>query len=402
MNKKEVAEIKRQIKFGNDDLLINKIGIYYINKENVVICSSIKHFTEENEMTAGMAEGNSWNQLDEVTFLEIFKKTLGGQLGKGLVEYAIPNDILLGTDNCYTKLNDVLDDNLETKETVDKYVSFLAEALNKDEEYAICLLSALYTLPVKDAKGFKTKDEDLMLESEEFNFLIVSICPVVPVKLGLLYDKNTNEIEHKPNEDKTIALPTSGFLFPAFNNRTTDINNILVFNKKSKEPDLALIRNALGCNFIMDADEEQNKFNTIITKVITGDDDLNVAIDYKITQSIYSIISEKISNSVLDTEMPTISKSELKSILSRSGVLETKLEKFDEVYDEVLDNQKIQFKAVNVINASKLDIKSPDVVINVKSDKSEKITAKQIDGKRCLVVELDENVEINGLNVKVQ
>lgn len=402
MNKKEVAEIKRQIKFGNDDLLINKIGIYYINKENVVICSSIKHFTEENEMTAGMAEGNSWNQLDEVTFLEIFKKTLGGQLGKGLVEYAIPNDILLGTDNCYTKLNDVLDDNLETKETVDKYVSFLAEALNKDEEYAICLLSALYTLPVKDAKGFKTKDEDLMLESEEFNFLIVSICPVVPVKLGLLYDKNTNEIEHKPNEDKTIALPTSGFLFPAFNNRTTDINNILVFNKKSKEPDLALIRNALGCNFIMDADEEQNKFNTIITKVITGDDDLNVAIDYKITQSIYSIISEKISNSVLDTEMPTISKSELKSILSRSGVPETKLEKFDEVYDEVLDNQKIQFKAVNVINASKLDIKSPDVVINVKSDKSEKITAKQIDGKRCLVVELDENVEINGLNVKVQ
>lgn len=402
MNKKEVAEIKRQIKFGNEDLLINKIGIYYINKENAVICSSIKHFTEENDMIAGKAEGNSWNQLDEVTFLEIFKKTLGGQLGKGLVEYAIPNEILLGTDNCYTKLNDVLDDNLETKETVDKYVSFLADSLNKDEEYAICLLSALYTLPVKDAKGFKTKDEDLMLESEEFNFLIVSICPVVPVKLGLLYDKNTNEIEHKPNEDKTIALPTSGFLFPAFNNRSTDINNILVFNKKAKEPDLALIRNALGCNFIMDADEEQNKFNTILTKVITGDDDLNVAVDYNITQSIYSIISEKISNSALDTEMPTISKSELKSILSRSGVSDVKLEKFDEVYDEVLDNQKIQFKAVNVINASKLDIKSPDVVINVKSDKSEKITAKQIDGKRCLVVELDENVEINGLNVKVQ
>ena len=65
-------------------------------------------------------------------------------------------------------------------------------------------------------------------------------------------------------------------------------------------------------------------------------------------------------------------------------------------------NDKYQFKATNVINASKLDIKSPDIVINVKTDKTDKITAKQIDGKRCLVVELDDTVNINGLNVSIK
>ena len=61
-----------------------------------------------------------------------------------------------------------------------------------------------------------------------------------------------------------------------------------------------------------------------------------------------------------------------------------------------------QFKAVNAINASKLNIKSPDVVINVNSDASDKVTAQIIDGKKCLVVELDENVDINGLNVRIK
>lgn len=404
MNKKEVAEIKRQFKMDNEDMVINNIGIYYINKENEIVCSQIKRFAEQKDMTGGMPGSDKyWAQLEEERFIEIFKKTLGGQLGKGLVEYNFPNELLLSKEEtCYSKLSDILNGNLEIKSEVDEYISFLADKLNRNEEYAICIASCAYSLPVKDINGFKTKDDDLCIDVEEYDFVLVSICPIIHTNIGLFYNKNKKQIEHKENDEKTVALPVTGFLFPAFNNRSTDVNSVLVYNKKSKEPDLALIQSALGCNFIMDAEEERNKFNIIITKVITGGDDANIAIDYNTTQSIHSIISEKISESVLDTELPTISRDELKSILKRSGVSDEKLEKYDEIYDEVMDSKNIQLKAVNVINASKLDIKSPDVVINVKSDKSDKVTAKEINGKRCLVVELDDDVEINGLNVKVK
>lgn len=403
MNKKEVSEIKRQFKMDNEDMLINNIAVYYINKENEIICSEIKHFTELKDMVAGYPESDkSWGQLDEENFIEIFKKTLSGQLGKGLVEYAFPNEILLEKDNCYTKLTNLLDGHLENKKDVDSYISFLADSLNKNEEYAICIASCTYTLPVKDINGFKVTDDSLKSSVDEFDFIITSICPVSLTKIGLYYNKEKTTIEHKENTDKIIEMPIEGFIFPAFNDRTADINNILVYNKKAKEPDKALINIALGCNFTMTSDEEQEKFNILVTKIISGNDDTNVGIDYNITQAMHQIISDKISSNVLDTEITTISRSELKSILKQSGVSNKNLEKYDEIYDEVIKNKNYQFKAVNAINASKLNIKSPDVVINVNSDASDKVTAQIIDGKKCLVVELDENVDINGLNVRIK
>lgn len=403
MNKKEIAEIKRQFKLDNDDMLINNIAVYYINKENEIICSAIKRFTEQKDMLAGKPDSeNSWGQLDEEYFIEIFKKTLGGQLGKGLVEYVFPTDILTGKDNCYTKLTDLLNGHLEDKKEVDSYVTFIANCLNKNEEYAICIASCTYTLPTKDINGFKVTDDSLISSSDEFDFIILSVCPIALTKIGLYYNKSKDTIEHKENTDKIIEMPIEGFIFPVFNDRTTDINNVLIYNKKSKEPDKALINSALGCNFVMTSDEEQEKFNLLITKIISDSNDLNIGIDYKVTQAMHQIISEKISSNILDTELTTISKGELKSILKQSGVSDEKLEKYDEVYEDVIKNKNYQFKAVNAINASKLNIKSPDVVINVNSDASDKVTAQIIDGKRCLVVELDENVDINGLNVKIK
>lgn len=403
MNKKEVSEIKRQIKMDNKDLLINNIGIYYVNKENKIICSDIKKYSDIADMTNGTT-GNPkyWDQLDEENFLEIFKKTLSGQLGKGIVEYNFPNEILLEKDNCYSKLLNILNDDLENKKEIDEYINFVAESLNKNEEYAICLLNASYTLPIKDINGNKVTDEDLTLERNEYHFIILSICPMELSNLGLFYNKTDNNIVHKNNVDKVVQMPIEGFIFPAFNDRSEDVNSVLVFNKKTKEPDLLLIQEVLGCIFEMNAEDEKEKFNTLLTKIISNSDDANTSIDYNLTKNIHSIIADKINENILDTEMPTISKSELKSILKRSGVDDEKLKNFEDVYQEVVANDKYQFKATNVINASKLDIKSPDIVINVKTDKTDKITAKQIDGKRCLVVELDDTVNINGLNVSIK
>lgn len=403
MNKKEVSEIKRQFKMDNDDMVINNIAVYYINRENDIVCSEIKRFTELKDMVEGRpASSSSWAQLDEENFIEIFKKTLGGQLGKGLVEYEIPTDIILEGDNCYSKLTNLLNGHLEDKDEVNEYISFMAESLGMNMEYAICIASCTYTLPTKDINGFKVTDDSLISNSEDFDFIVVSVCPISLTKIGLFYNKEKSTIEHKENVDKIIDMPIEGFIFPTFNDRSTDLNNVLIYNKKSKEPDISLINTVLGCNFTMTAEEEQEKFNTLITKVISDDNDTNIGIDYNITQQIHQIISEKIKDNILETEITTLSKPEIKSILKQSGVSDEKLEKYDDIFDSVIKNERLEIKAVNAINATKLNIKSPDVTINVNADSSDKVTAQIIDGKRCLVVELDENVDINGLNVKIK
>jgi hypothetical protein len=197
-------------------------------------------------------------------------------------------------------------------------------------------------------------------------------------------------------------FPRSSILAVTFSERTTDTNSVLVFNKKPKEPLTSLIETVLGCTYIMDPEQERDKFNTLITKIITSDSNTNTSIDYSITTNIYENIKTSIENNILETEMKTLSAGEIKNILANSGVDNKKLEKFDDVFLEEMGNKKIQLKAVKLIDSDKLDVKSPDISIKIKSDKINKVKPQIIDGKQYLMVEIDETVNINGLSVKIK
>ena len=135
----------------------------------------------------------------------------------------------------------------------------------------------------------------------------------------------------------------------------------------------------------------QLKFAKILTETL--EDDLN----YELINNIHENIRDVIKVGELETEMPTLNKNEIKKILERSGVAEEKLEDFDSIYEQELG--ELELKPVNMIDSNKLGIKIPDITVNVKASASDKVSTQIVNGKKCLVVEIDDSLEVNGLAV---
>ena len=55
--------------------------------------------------------------------------------------------------------------------------------------------------------------------------------------------------------------------------------------------------------------------------------------------------------------------------------------------------------AGNITETRKFNIKTPDVTIKVNPDRMDLVETRFIDGRKCLVIAVDEYVEINGVNV---
>ena len=46
------------------------------------------------------------------------------------------------------------------------------------------------------------------------------------------------------------------------------------------------------------------------------------------------------------------------------------------------------------------EIKTPDIVIQVNPERTDLVETREIDGRKCLVIELNDEVEVNGITIK--
>lgn len=378
MNKKELSEIKKQFKTDNPKFVINRIANAYISVNGGI--RDTKYFKIQN--FALMPE------IECDFYLQNCKKTLGGQLGKGLVEYAFPTEAY-EKDGGQKKLYDLLKTRLEDEAEVESYITYLVQSLNYPTNFYITIAHCSYSIPTKDKNDEEQEDYD---DGEMYEFLLISINMSSLTDIGLYYNEKEEVVEKKLNTDMQIVkAPCDGILFPVFNDRTTDVNNVLYFTKTPKAPNEDIIMTVLGCEFNLSSEEEQLKFAKILTETL--EDDLN----YELINNIHENIRDVIKVGELETEMPTLNKNEIKKILERSGVAEEKLEDFDSIYEQELG--ELELKPVNMIDSNKLGIKIPDITVNVKASASDKVSTQIVNGKKCLVVEIDDSLEVNGLAV---
>ena len=75
-----------------------------------------------------------------------------------------------------------------------------------------------------------------------------------------------------------------------------------------------------------------------------------------------------------------------------------KLQNFDEQY-ELAAGEKSSLVASNITNTRKFEIKTPDVVIHVAPDRADLVETRIIDGRKCLVIPMESEVELNGIRV---
>lgn len=371
MNKKEILEIRKQ--FTPENCAVTRICGCYVDHEKEKKAQLKKAFLSLPEEEA-------------FKYFDIFRHTLSGTPGKNLLNMDFPLDQETegGTLEFLLKLRDSkLTDDLLVEEFYDRII----ENYDYAENYYIILIHAVYDVPGKSSDGMEMFDAS----DTVYEHILCSICPVNLTKAGLTYNAETNNIEDRIR-DWIVEAPAKGFLFPAFQDRAANIHSILYYTRKPEDLQPALIANVLGSTIPLTAGDQKTTFQTIIS------DTLGEECDYEVVRNIHDNLNEMLEESKEEPEPLELSRPDVRKLLSRSGVPEEKLTSFDTEFEQALGEKKTLL-ASNIASVKTFQIETPDVIVKVNPERSDLVETREIDGRRCLVIAIDDHLEVNGIEV---
>lgn len=372
MNKKEVLEIRKQ--FVAENSTITRICGCYVDGEKEIKLESKEAF-------------HSLPEEETFKYYEIFKRTLSGTVGKNLLnmEFPLEQEMPGGTQEFLLKLRDT---KLQDDVLVEEFYQKIIANYDYTGNYYIILIHAAYDVPGKSKAG----DEMFDASDEVYEYVLCSLCPVKLSKAGLGYNSDRNRIEERIR-DWVVEAPANGFIFPVFNDRSTDIHGVLYYSKNTEELQQEFVSNVLGSVVPMSAGSQKETFNHIIS------DTLGEECDYEIIRNIHENLNEMIEQSKDEPEPLILTKNSVKGILEKSGVPEEKMEHFDHGFTESA-GEKAEFLAANVAETRKFNIETPDIIIKVNPARTDLVETRVIDGKECIVITVNDHIEVNGVNVK--
>lgn len=372
MNKKETLEIRKQ--FTNENCAITRICGCYVDAEKQIR-------TELKEAFLSLPEEEIFK------YFEIFRKTLSGTIGKNLLnmEFPLAQEMPDGTQAWLLKLrNSRLTDDMLLEEFYEKIIRNYAYG----ENYYIILIHGAYDIPKKAEDGMEMFDAS----DDTYEYLMCSICPVKLSKAGLCYNAEKNSIEDRVR-DWLVEAPDAGFLFPAFNDRNTDLHSMLYYTRNPEVLQPAMMEEVFGCQPPLSAKGQKETFQELLTETL-GD-----TCDYETVVNIHENLNELIEEKKDLPEPPTLSKPEMKNLLMQSGASEEVMEHFEEQFDSTA-GEKTEFIATNLTSTKALEVKTPDVVVKVSPEKAALLETRVIDGRSYLLIQIDDQIEVNGVAIR--
>lgn len=382
MNKKDIANIRKQFKLHNDLLQIREIFNVYIKKESGEI---YHHFSLPFQML---------EQEAQELFLVNFKKVLTGQIDAKLFELKFQRDVEDSTQI-------ILFEGLQAESTEDWKENML-QIVGKMFAHTVYEFDTMVTF-IRGEYRKPTRKRDL--ESEEggndevysSDFILCSLNKTDQPKKALLFDYIQKEFRPNNAVDPIINLasPLSGFMFPAFIDNSADVNHILYYAGKVNQPDGTFIEEVLNCEDIITAEEDKESFEQVLKKVI-GDQ-----VDSKVISNVYEEIDKMVQENEEneESESPMLDYQDIGRILEVSGVENMDIAKVEHAFKDVIADEKHEFKASSLVPKSiKINTKLAKLSISPKDLKNVKYIMYQ--GKRCLLLEIDEDVVVEGFRLE--
>lgn len=404
MNKKEVLEIKRRLK--KDACTFTKMCGCYVDGER----NRVLRFTE------------TFLNLDEDEFfkyLEIAKKVLSGTVGNNLLELSFPKEeeAVGGRQHFLCALRSSA---LQNEDLLERFYDLVIDNYDYAGNYLILIFHDAYDVITK------TSDNSKLDESEEvYEYLLCAICPVALSKPGLGYRADENRIGPRIR-DWVVGLPESGFVFPAFTDRSADIHAVMTYHKNAKDPHVELMEGALGCAARRTAAEQKQAFESIVKKACGGDEEDSKEVFYEIQQELCDLAAENGQEDPGPGEEPArLTADAIGELMAESGVPKPAADIIEKSYREefsdeeppvehLIDNkaaeegsrlrqQKELVQKVADLEEQLGNVKTYDVILRVKPEKEALITSQIVGGKKCIVIPMedDEHAIINGTNTAV-
>lgn len=372
MIKQEINEIKR---------------LYTPNSCSVTRICGCYVDGEKNKKTEFKEAFLSLPEEEIFKYFELLRKNLSGSIGKNLInlEFSTMSEEIGGPHDLLLRLRD---SKLKEDALLTEFYDRIIDSYEFVGNYLILLIHDAYDVPGKTTDGLTMEDAS----DTVYEYIMCCICPVALSKPGLSYDAGSNEF-HNRIRDWVVNMPESGFLFPAFNDRTADIHGALYYAKNCEEPHPEFAQNILGCFLPLSAGGQKETFHTIIEETL-GDE-----CEYDVVKNIHENLTEMIEEHKEIPEPLTLDKKDVRRLLERSGVETERLTDFDQLYDAAAGEDTSLFVS-NVANTKTFEVKTPDVVIRVNPERADLVNTMMVDGKKCLVIEINDQVEVNGITVK--
>ena len=411
MTKKEINEIKSLFDT-IQDCGITKLAGCYVNGEK----TKVKTFSD-----------SFYNLPEEemYKYLEIFRKTLSGTPGKNLMDMEFVDSENESSDTGKGLLQKLRKSELKDEKLLEDFYDKVIETYNHVGNYLILLIHQAYDVPGVTTDGIEMDDAS----DEVYSFILCSICPMKLTKPGLGFDDDLGEI-HTLRQIFAVELPDNGILFPAFNERSSDDNAILYSSRKTDVLQDAFLEKVLDVTAALPAKQQKEGFTEFVSEVL-GDEstfDTLLSIQENLKQTVDDRKTELAGETVF------LDKDAMRGVFEKSGVSGERLEVFDKKFDEQFDMKRIREKQLetkiadedmevegsasainqdyvpnikveeklfsdNVAPVRSIEVRNKKMVLRVNSKNTDIIKTRMIDGKKCLVIELTEDLTVNGIPV---
>lgn len=374
MNDKELREVRKR--FRPDQNNISHIRGCFVNEKKEIV-------TEFNESLALCP------QEETESLLAIMKKTLSGSLGTNLIDLKFRTEQVRESDE-HALLMALKRSELSDDDAVHELFFRIKENVTLGGNYVILLAFDKYDYFEYGKDGEKNEDSFGV-----YNFFVCSICPIKHMKSAVSFHAYDNTF-HTLSSDSLIGAPELGFIFPAFEDRQENIYGSLYYTHDITKNHTDFVKRIFDLELPMPAAVQKETFDECLTETMSG------GCNFELLCSVQEQISEMIEEHKEEksAEPLRVSKNEIKNTLKYCGIEEEKLEEFDKLYDEQF-GEKTEVAPQNIVDVKKLEVKMPDVTIKVNPKRRDLVSTQIINGAKYILIKADENVSVNGIDIKI-
>lgn len=374
MNKKEVNELRRRWK--PDKNAVSRLYGCFVNSNREIVA--------DLDESLGLMP-----QEEAEKYLNLLKKVLSGALGKNLLDIVFTTEQV--TEGAEHKLlMELKNSELKDSHARQGFYQKVIQSMDMGESsYLLLMASDRYDVPQKNSDVMGSSDAD-----EVFSYFLCAVCPVKTEKTELGYFSGDNEFHCSANQ--VVGAPEFGFLFPTFDDRSANIYNALFYSRKADELHHEFIDAVFHTDLPMPAAEQREAFEGALAEAL-GD-----SFDLDIIRAVHEQLAAKIEEHLetKDPEPLTVSPHDIGDILLNCGIAEEQVQAFCTLCGERFGNGAV-LNPANLIDTKKAELKTERFSISIDPEYSYLLETKVLDGRKVLIIPVEDHVEFNGVAVAV-
>ncbi len=375
MTEKEIAELRRR--FRPDKSNITHIRGCYVNENREIVA--------EFNQSVGLLSEEEAEKL-----LALFRRALSGAPGKNLLDISFTTQqVADGAE--HRRLMALRDSALKDEEAVAALFRQIIEAGAMEGNYLILLARDTYDVPYRSKDGEDQKDAG----NEVFPYILCALCPVKLTKSALGYYAHENTFYNR-QLDWLVAPPELGFLFPAFDDRAANLYSALYYTRDITDSHPELVEALFQAQPPMPAALQKETFDALLSESLAEDCSMDVV------QSVHQELCARIEAHKADKESEplVLSRGELRGVLTSCGLDRERVDQFESAYEETFGSDT-DLRPQNLVDVNRMEIHTGEVTIRVSPEYRDRVETRVIDGVKYILIRADEDVEVNGVSVRI-